>query len=230
MLKRLKLYFSIESSNFFHYWFEQLFFFLFGWIPSLIGIIIRSFFYRFLLQSKGKFFIQTGVILKQPRNITLHDGVYLDNRVYIHATPHGIEIGANTRVMLNAELHVYNFRGLPSSRISIGENSVIGPFSIIMGHGGTSIGDNVIISPRVSILPINHLFENKNIPIREQGISAHGITIENNVWIGAGAIILDGVHIGQGSVVGAGAVVTKDVPPYTMVLGVPARVIRDLSS
>jgi acetyltransferase-like isoleucine patch superfamily enzyme len=168
--------------------------------------------------------------LKQPRNITLHDGVYLDHRVYIHATSHGIEIGENTRVMFNAELHVYNFRGFQSSRISIGKNCVIGPYSIIMGHGGTVIGDNVIISPRVSILPLNHLFENKDMLIREQGITARGITINNNVWIGAGAIILDGVRIGKGSVVGAGAVVTQDVPPYTLVLGVPARKIRSLSS
>jgi acetyltransferase-like isoleucine patch superfamily enzyme len=230
MLKNLKIFFAVESSGFFRYWLEQSVFLVFGWVPSIVGITLRLFFYRLLLQARGKFVIQPGVLLKQPHNITLYDGVYIDHRVYIHATPNGVEIGANTRVMYNAELHVYNFRELSDSRISIGKNCVIGPYSIIMGHGGTFIGDNVIIAPRVSILPINHQFNNENVLIREQGIMSRGITVKDNVWIGAGAIILDGVNIGQGSVVGAGAVVTKDVPPYTLVMGVPARIIRHLSS
>ncbi|MCX7670135.1 MAG: acyltransferase, partial [Anaerolineae bacterium] len=66
-------------------------------------------------------------------------------------------------------------------------------------------------------------------PFVEQGITAEGITIEDDVWIGAGAIITDGVHIGRGAVVAAGAVVTQDVPAHTVVGGVPARVLREIT-
>ncbi len=226
MNERLKLFLSVESTSFARYWVEQIVFGLFGWMPSLIGIGIRALAYRLILEARGWFAIQPRVILKQPHNITLHAGVYLDHGVYIHACPNGVEIGAGTRVMYNSELHVFNFRGLPNARISIGKNCVIGPYSIVLGHGGTLIGDNVIIAPRVSILPVNHFYADPQIPIRDQGIEARGIVIEDNTWIGAGATILDGVRVGRGSVVGAGAVVTQDVPPYTLVVGVPAQVVR----
>ena len=226
MLARLLMFFRIESTSIAHYWFEQIVTGLLGWIPSLVGIAIRAVAYRAILDAKGWFVIQSGVILKQPRNLTLHKGVYLDHRVYIHACPNGIEIGPDTRIMYNTELHVFNFRGLPNAGISIGRDCVIGPYNIIMGHGGTHIGDNVIIAPRVSILPVNHTYNDPSQPVREQGIEAKGIVIEDNAWIGAGAIILDGVRIGRGSVVGASSVVKQNVPPFSLVVGAPAKVIR----
>jgi acetyltransferase-like isoleucine patch superfamily enzyme len=73
---------------------------------------------------------------------------------------------------------------------------------------------------------VNHVYNDSNIPIIHQGITAQGIVIEDNAWIGAGAIILDGVRVGRGAVVAAGAVVTQDVPPHTIVGGVPAKVIK----
>lgn len=226
MLTQLKQYVTIESTGFWRYWIEQLFFLLFSWIPSLIGVAIRALTYPLLLSARGKFIIQTGVILKQPRNIMLHDGVYLDHRVYLHASPNGIEIGSGSRIMYNSMLHVYNFRNLPNARIVIGENTVIGPYCTIYGHGGTIIGNNIGIAARVSILPINHNYLDLNRPIRDQGIEAKGVIIEDDCWIGAGTCITDGVKVGKGSVVGAGSVLTKDVPPYTLVAGVPAKKIK----
>jgi len=73
---------------------------------------------------------------------------------------------------------------------------------------------------------VDHVFDDPTRPILEQGLRAFGITIEDDAWIGAGAIILDGVRIGRGAVVGAGAVVTRDVAPHTVVAGVPARLVR----
>jgi acetyltransferase-like isoleucine patch superfamily enzyme len=80
----------------------------------------------------------------------------------------------------------------------------------------------------VQILAVNHVFDDPARPFVEQGITAEGIAIEDDVWIGAGAIVTDGVRIGQGAVVAAGAVVTEDVPPHTVVAGVPARVVREI--
>jgi len=220
------LFFSIESTSFTRYWYEQLIQACCSWTPSLIGILLRMLLYKTILQSKGKFVIQSGVILKHPKNIMLHEGVYLDHHTYLHACAHGINIGKNSRVMHGTELHVYNFRELPQSGITIGDNCVIGPYSVITGQGGINIGDNIIIGPRVSILPINHHYDSNTLPIKNQGIDANGICIHNDVWIGAGAIILDGVDIGKGSVVAAGAIVNHDVPPFTLVAGVPAKIIK----
>ena len=72
----------------------------------------------------------------------------------------------------------------------------------------------------------NHIIERIDIPIRDQGVSNQGILIEDDVWLGSGVVILDGVHIGTGAVVAAGSVVNKDVPSYTVVGGVPTKVLK----
>ena len=78
------------------------------------------------------------------------------------------------------------------------------------------------------MLAVNHVFDDPTRPMVEQGITAQGIVVGDDVWIGAGAILTDGVHVGHGAVVAAGAVVTGDVPPHTVVGGVPARVLRHI--
>jgi galactoside O-acetyltransferase len=97
------------------------------------------------------------------------------------------------------------------------------------GQGGILVGDNVLFGPRTQVLAVDHVFTDPTIPVMDQGITASGITIEDDCWIGAGATVLDGVTIGRGSVIGAGAVVTKSVPPHSLAVGIPARVIRDLA-
>ncbi len=151
-------------------------------------------------------------------------------RVYLHATPGGIEIGAGTFVMHGAVLHVYNFRDLPHAFIRIGRDSLIGEYNVLRGQGGITIGDRVYTAPLVQFLAVNHVFDDPTRPMVEQGITAEGIVVEDDVWIGAGAIITDGVRIGQGAVVAAGAVVTTDVPPHTVVGGVPRGVKGDGSA
>lgn len=222
----LRFYVQAQSTSLRRYFLEQVIFFCCSWIPSLLGVAIRAIAYRLIVRCKGWAAIEPGVRICQARNVTLHDGVYLDHGVYLHACPRGIEIGRNTYVMHHAELHVYNFRNLEDAGIQIGENCIIGEFSVIRGQGGVTVGDNVIIAPHVQVLAVDHVFDDPSRPILEQGLRALGVRIENNVWIGAGAIILDGVRIGQGSVVGAGAVVTRDVAPHTIVAGVPARLLR----
>ncbi|MER3513804.1 MAG: transferase, partial [Chloroflexota bacterium] len=165
-----------------------------------------------------------------PSHIRLGRGVYLDEGVYIHACPNGVEIGENTLVMHHAELHVYNFRNMPHSGIKIGRDGLISEFTVIRGQGGVTIGDRVYTSPFTQIVAVNHVFDDPTRPFIEQGITAQGIVIEDDVWIGSGAIITDGVHIGKGAVIAAGAVVTQDVPPHTVVAGVPARVIKEIGT
>lgn len=227
MWNKLKFYIEGQSTGLARYILEQILFLLLGWMPGLVGIGMRAFIYKLILKSHGLAAIENGVRLSQPRNIVLHDGVYLDQGVYLHACPNGIEIGAKTLVMHHAVLHVYNFRDMPHSGIKIGRDSLIGEFCVIRGQGGVHIGDKVYLAPLVQILAVNHVYDDPNRAIVEQGITAEGIVIEDDVWIGAGAIILDGVRVGTGSVIGAGAVVTDDLPPYSVATGSPAEVIRD---
>lgn len=228
ILTSLRLYISRQANSLGQYIVEQLLFFLVGWIPTIVGIGIRGLVYRFILKMDGMAAIDQNVRLRFAKNIRLGNGVYLDQGCYLHATPNGIELGENTIVMHGAVLHVYNFRGLPNAGITIGKDSLVGEYSVIRGQGGVTIGDRVYTSPFTQIIAVNHVFNDVKRPFVDQGITAEGIIIEDDVWLGANAVITDGVHIGQGAVVAAGAVVTKDVPPYTVVGGVPAKVIKKI--
>ncbi|MBI5878837.1 MAG: acyltransferase [Chloroflexi bacterium] len=199
-----------------------------GWVPTIAGIALRGLLYRFMLRMDGMAAIEAGVRLRFAGNIRLGRRVYLDEGVYIHACPAGVTIGDDTLVMHGSVLHVYNFRGIPQSGIRVGRHSLIGEYNVIRGQGGVTIGDRVYTSPHCQLIAVNHVFDDPARPFVEQGITAQGIVIEDDVWIGSGALILDGVRVGRGAVVAAGAVVTKDVPAHTVVGGVPARVIREI--
>lgn len=230
MLESLSLYLSRQASSGARYVLEAAVTTLCGHIPTVLGIALRVVVYRAILRMDGPAAIETGVRLRFADRIRLGRGAYLDEGVYLHACPNGIAIGAHTYVMHHAELHVYNFRQLPNAGIRIGQHSLIGEFNVLRGQGGITIGDRVYFGPLVQVLAVNHVFEDPDLPMIEQGITAQGIRIEDDVWVGAGAIITDGVTIGRGAVVAAGAVVTEDVPPRTVVGGIPARVLREITA
>lgn len=223
---RLRYYVEGQSTGWLRYVVEQALMALFGGIPSLVGIGLRALAYRLILHADGAPAIEDHVRLAMPANIHLGRAVYLDHGVYLHACPRGIWIGDRTFVMHRAELHVYNFRGLPHAGIWIGTDCFVGEACIVRGQGGVHIGDGVLLAPGVQILAVDHLYADPHRPIIRQGIRARGIVVEDGAWIGAGAILLDGVRVGRNAVVGAGAVVTRDVPAWSVVAGVPAQVIR----
>ncbi len=229
LFQSLSLYLSRQASSPGRYILEQSLFLAVGWVPTLIGVGIRGIVYRMILTMQGMAAIENGVRIRFANHIRLSQGVYLDQGTYLHACPNGIEIGQNTIVMHGAILHVYNFRGIPHSGIKIGRDCLIGEYCVIRGQGGVTIGDRVYTSPFTQLLAVNHVIDDPNQPFVDQGITAEGIVIEDDVWLGAGAIITDGVRVGKGAVVAAGAVVTKDVPPKTLVGGVPAKVIKELT-
>lgn len=113
-----------------------------------------------------------------------------------------------------------------SSKVTLGDYSGIGINAKI--YGTCHIGRYVMMGTDVTIITRNHRFDRTDIPMMEQGFEEERpVYIGNDVWIGDRALILPGVHIGDGSIIAAGAVVTKDVPPYSIAAGVPARKIRD---
>jgi len=228
MRDQIELYILRQASSPARYVREQLLQALVGWIPSILGIGLRAVVYRVILHLDGVAAIEDGVRIRFASNVRLGRGTYLDHGVYLHACPAGITIGADSFVMKNAILHVYNFRDLPHAGIMIGARTLIGESCVLRGQGGITIGDDVFLAPLVQILAVNHVYQDTTRPISHQGITAQGIVIEDGAWIGAGAIILDGVRVGRNAVVGAGAVVTRDVPACMLAAGNPARVVRDL--
>jgi len=227
-LNVVRLYLQRQASSIWRYILEQSLYFLVGWIPTVIGIGVRGILYRLILHMEGISAIEQNVRLRFADHIHLGRGVYIDQGAYLHACPKGIELGDRTIVMHGAVLHVYNFRNLPHSGIKIGQDCLVGEYSVIRGQGGVTIGNRVYASPFTQIIAVNHVFDDPKRPFIEQGITAEGIVIEDDVWLGAGAIITDGVRVGTGAVVAAGSVVTKDVLPHTVVGGVPAKVIKTI--
>lgn len=153
--------------------------------------------------------------LKIHNSVQIYEGVVLD-------TKYGgtIEIDHSTELLYGVLILTYG------GTIKIGYGCSINPYTILYGHGNLTIGNNVLIAGHCLLIPANHKYDDITTPINRQGLTKKGIIIEDDVWIGSGCKILDGVKIGKGSIVAAGAVVNKNVLPYTVVGGVPAKIIK----
>ena len=160
--------------------------------------------------------------LKKNSNILIGKNNILDPSAILQTNFGGvIKIGANNEFLPGVILMTYG------GKIQIGDYCSINPYTIIYGHGeGTTIGNNVLIAGHCMIIPANHIYSNKDLNINCQGISSKGIAIEDDVWIGGGCKILDGVRIGEGSIVAAGSIVTTSIPKYSVYAGVPAKFIK----
>jgi acetyltransferase-like isoleucine patch superfamily enzyme len=110
--------------------------------------------------------------------------------------------------------------------IEIGRNCTVGPYAILYGHGGLRIGNYVMLAAHSVVIPADHTFEFLDTVIVNQPLVKKGITIEDDVWVGAGVKILDGVKVGCGAVIGAGSVVTRELIPFSVNVGVPSRIIK----
>lgn len=117
-----------------------------------------------------------------------------------------------------------------SGRLVLGERSFIGDYCVIGCNSEITIGRDAMIAQAVTIRDTDHAFDRTDIPMNRQGITTAPIRIDDDVWIGHGAAILKGVTIGYGAIVAAGAVVNRDVAPYAIVGGIPARVIGNRAS
>lgn len=130
----------------------------------------------------------------------------------------GVDLGSGSSIQLGCYLWFFGPNALRRSGVRIGRNTRINRRCCLDGRGPLHIGDNVSISPEVSVITTGHDWREAGFPLESRGV-----TIEDHVWIGVRATILPGAHIGRGSVVAAGAVVSGCVPPHTVVAGTPAR-------
>jgi len=136
--------------------------------------------------------------------------------------PAHIRLGRNVYVGHNAIL-----KGYHKNELVIGDEAWIGQQCFLHGAGGLSVGARVGIGPAVKIITSTHEEAGRNVPILFAPLVLAPVVIEDDADLGVGAIVLPGVRIGRGAQVGAGAVVTKDVPDYAVVAGVPARLVRE---
>jgi acetyltransferase-like isoleucine patch superfamily enzyme len=136
MMNPVRLYLARQASSLWRYILEQFLYALVGWVPTVVGIAVRGVLYRLILDMRGWAAIEKGVRMRFADQIHLSGGAYLDEGVYLHACPRGIEIGQNTIVMHGAILHVYNFRDLPHAGITVGARALIGEACVLRGQGG----------------------------------------------------------------------------------------------
>lgn len=131
-------------------------------------------------------------------------------------------------VCIGESSHIRAFTNLDArgGSISIGNFCSLNDYCVIYGMGGVVVGNQVLIATHTIFVSSNHSYQNSKIPIRLQQIVLREIVVEDDVWIGANCTILAGVTIGSGSVIGAGSVVNKDIPPYSVAVGVPAKIIK----
>lgn len=203
---------------------ERLITGLVGWIPGPAkGHILRRVLYKSIFAHIGdSVFIDRGVEFAGTSNIEIGDSVVITPNVTIKATGENNKVSLGTRVSI---LKGFNLTGLENTTIVIGDRTFINFDVLLNGPGHIKIGKDCLLAPRVALIAVNHIFSDTTRPINIQGHTAKGITIEDDCWLGFGVCVVDGVTIGKGSIIGAGAVVTKDIPPYSIAVGVPAKVV-----
>lgn len=183
---------------------------------------------RGIIQTHSKIFLEKKVILKYRKQIHFGKNLRLAENVKLDAlSEDGICFGDNCSVGINTRIECTGSFSFLGKGFKCGNNCGLGTDSFYGCAGGIELGDDVIVGNFVSMHSENHNCSDTEIPIRLQGTTHKGIKIGNNVWIEAKVTILDGVHIGNGCVIGAGSVVTKSFPDNSVIAGVPAKIIKE---
>jgi acetyltransferase-like isoleucine patch superfamily enzyme len=195
-----------------------------SWVPGALGLALRGVAYRWLLGSVGRNVVfGQGVVLRHPAKIRIADDVVVDDLVLLDAkgsSNRGIEIGSGVFLGRGTIL------SCKDGDIVLGDHVNIGFYSEVFSGSSVTVGASGLFAAYTYLVGGGHEFERSGVAVIEQPRRSRGIALGENVWLGTGAKVLDGVRIGSDVVVGAGAVVTEDLPDGVVAAGVPARVIR----
>ena len=202
----------------------ELLIFLFGNLAGSLGYLFRKKFYPPLFKQVGKSVIfGKGLVLRHPGRIVLGDRTAIDDYCLLDAAGDeaGMVVGEGSIISRNCVIQC------KTAAITIGHSADIGCNVILTANDSISIGNNVLIAGNCYIGGGRYRTDRLDIPMMKQGLYTKGpIVIGDDVWLGAGATVLDGVQIGRGCIVGAGAMVTKDLPEYAIATGVPAKIVK----
>jgi acetyltransferase-like isoleucine patch superfamily enzyme len=194
-------------------------------VPGALGLFLRSHLYPLVLGRVGKnVAFGCNVTLRHPHKIQIDDNVVIDDNCCLDAkgtTNRGIMIGRGVFLGRNSILSCKN------GDIILEEEANIGFNVEVFSAATVRIGRKVLVAAYTYLVGGDHLYDRVDVPVLDQGRTARGIEVGDNVWLGAHVVVADGVRIGRDAVIGAGAVVTGDIPEFHVAAGVPARVIRD---
>ncbi len=191
--------------------------------------VARAMYHRpFLRRSTGLASIGRRVTLRNRRLISHGRSFVAEDGCEIQGLSRaGVSFGDNVTVGAYAMIRPSGYYGREIGEgLVVGDRSNVGPFCYLGASGGIEIGRDVMMGPGVALFAENHVFDRTDIPMRQQGVRRQRIVVEDDCWLASGSVVLAGVRIGRGSIIAAGSVVTKDVPPFSIVAGAPARVVR----
>ena len=179
-------------------------------IKAFWGLLKKLFFKK----SSGLLLIGRNVKSTHSKNISVGKNVKFEDYSEIQGlASEPLIFSDNVTIGRNVMIRPSSYYGIDLVQgLTIGENSSIGPDAYVGCAGKITIGKNVMFGPKCSLFAENHNFSDTSVSIKNQGVNQKGITVEDNVWIGSNCITLDGVTVGEGSIIGAGTLVTKDVP------------------
>lgn len=201
--------------------------FFFGSLPGAVGFIMRKLLFPKLLGKAGKnITFGRNIALRHPRKIEIGNNTVIDDYAVLSAK------GSNdTNIIIKDDVILGRNITLSckGGTIAIGNNTNIGINTAIYSGSSVTIGNNVLFAASCYIFGDGpHRSDRLDIPIIQQGQEpSKGITIEDGAWIGADVKILDGVTIGHDSIIGTGSVVTKNIPPKSIALGMPAKAVKE---
>lgn len=191
-------------------------------LPTVAFSVFRGWAYRTVLGSAGPgCFIEQDVRLLVPRRIFMGRRVMVGEASFLDANTARGRIELQDDVWLSRGSYIV----AGEAEVVIGPATYVGHRCLMYGHAGIHIGRDVLLANDVQLICGDHTFARRDVPIRAQPPQGSPIVVEDDVWLGASAIVLGGVTVGRGSVVGASAVVTNSLPPYSIARGVPARVV-----
>ena len=196
-----------------------------SWIPGALGLVVRSKLYPLLLGRSGRnVSFGVNVVLRHPHKIRIGDDVVIDDGCCLDAKGtdnEGISIGDGVFIGRNTILSCKNGDIIVDDHANIGFNSEI------FSAARVRLGKNALVAAYVYLVGGDHLYDRVDTPVLQQGRTARGIEVDDNVWLGAHVVVSDGSRVGRDAIIGAGAVVIGDVPPFHIAAGVPAKIIRD---
>jgi acetyltransferase-like isoleucine patch superfamily enzyme len=193
--------------------------------PGALGLFLRARLYPCLFRRCGRNVnFGTNVVVRNPNKIELGDNVIIDDNCLLDAkgrANNGITIEDGVFVGRNSILSCKNGDIILRAGVNIGFNCEV------FSGSRVEVGPGVLMAAYSYLIGGDHEADATDVSVTEQGSTSHGILVEDGAWLGAGCLVRDGVKIGGHAIIGAGAVVTRDIPEYAITAGVPARVLRD---
>jgi acetyltransferase-like isoleucine patch superfamily enzyme len=196
-----------------------------SWVPGALGLVLRGRLYPRLLGACGRnVTFGANVVLRHPRKIRIGDDVAVDDGCVLDAkgtANAGIRIGSRVFLGRNTILTCKD------GDIELEDGVNVSFQCAVFSASSVRIGADTLLAAYCYVVGGGHEFERTDVPVIDQARPSKGIDVGRGAWLGAGAVILDGVTVGHDAVVGARSVVTQDVPPFAIAVGAPARVLRD---